>query len=90
MTCRGGCISGAGQPKTSFEVTDMIRFKRIDGLYNKDNTIKIKSSYENPDIKQVYKEFYGSPLSDLAESMLHTEYNSKNYMLNNILENENI
>ncbi|MCC0661515.1 [FeFe] hydrogenase, group A [Clostridioides sp. ZZV14-6154] len=90
MTCRGGCISGAGQPKTSFEVTDMIRFKRIAGLYNKDNTIKIKSSYENLDIKQVYKEFYGSPLSDLAESMLHTAYNSKNYMLNNILENENI
>ncbi|MDB0438706.1 iron hydrogenase small subunit [Clostridioides difficile] len=90
MTCRDGCISCAGQPKTYFEATDMIRFKLIAGLYNKDNTIKIKYSYENPEIKQVYKEFYGSSLSDLTESMLHTEYNSKKYMLNNILENENI
>lgn len=81
MTCRGGCISGAGQPKTGFEVTDLTRFKRIASLYNKDSDMVLRNSHENQEIKQVYETFYGKPLSELAEKMLHTSYDSKAYML---------
>lgn len=84
MTCRGGCISGAGQPKTTLEVTDLIRFKRIAGLYNKDNSMTLRNSHDNPEIKQVYESFYGKPLSELAEKMLHTCYDSKHNMLGEV------
>lgn len=81
MTCRGGCISGAGQPKISFEVTDLTRYKRIASLYNKDTTMVIKNSHDNLDIKEVYESFYDEPLAELAEKLLHTTYTSKNDML---------
>ena len=31
----------------------------------------------NPEIKQLYLDFYGKPLSELAEKMLHTAYISR-------------
>lgn len=73
MTCRGGCIGGGGQPK-HMPMTDEIRLKRIEGLYKKDREVKIRCSHDNPDIKKVYEDFYGEPLSELAEKMLHTSY----------------
>ena len=81
MTCRGGCIGGGGQPKTTMPITDKIRNNRIAGLYLKDEQLSLRSSYENPDIIAVYKDFYGEPLSELAEKILHTVYESKAYML---------
>lgn len=74
MTCRGGCIGGGGQPKTEVPLTDMVRFARIASLYNRDSAMTLRLSHENPEIKKLYDEFYGSPLSDLAEKMLHTSY----------------
>lgn len=77
MTCRGGCIGGGGQPKTEVPMTDQIREYRIAGLYSKDSGMKLRYSHENPDIIRVYKEFYIEPLSERAEKMLHTAYNSR-------------
>ena len=84
MTCRGGCIGGGGQPKTTMPITDKIRNNRIAGLYLKDEQLSIRSSYENLDIISVYKDFYGEPLIDLAEKMLHTVYASKAEMLSKV------
>ena len=81
MACKGGCIGGGGQPKTTKVINDKIRLSRIDGLYNKDENLKIKCSYQNPDIKAVYEEFYEEPLSHLAHELLHTSYSSKKHML---------
>ena len=39
--------------------------------------MKLRSSHENPEIQQLYKEFYGEPLSELAEEMLHTIYQDR-------------
>ncbi len=77
MTCPGGCIGGGGQPKNIMKDKDAVRKARIDGLYKKDNSMTIRKSHENPDIKRVYEEFYGKPLSELAEKMLHTIYTDK-------------
>ncbi|MDO5040401.1 rubrerythrin [Clostridium sp.] len=74
MTCPGGCIGGGGQPKDINFKGDYIREKRIESLYKRDSNMKIRLSYENEEIKALYKEFYGKPLSKLAEKMLHTIY----------------
>lgn len=84
MTCRGGCIGGGGQPRTEVPMTDAVRYQRIAGLYQADATDAIRLSYENPDIKAIYENFYDKPLSDKAEKLLHTSYNSKEHLLDKI------
>jgi ferredoxin hydrogenase len=81
MACKGGCIGGGGQPKTTKVINDKIRTSRIDSLYEKDVELNIKCSYQNPDIIAVYDEFYKKPLSHLAHELLHTSYSSKKHML---------
>ncbi|GAA0102069.1 hypothetical protein UT300012_27840 [Paraclostridium bifermentans] len=74
MTCPGGCIGGGGQPKDTQFKGDELRKKRISGLYKRDSSMEVRLSHENEEIKALYKEFYGKPLSKLAEEMLHTIY----------------
>ena len=81
MTCPGGCIGGGGQPKNILKDKDAVRKARIQGLYSKDRTMTVRKSHENPDIIQVYQEFYGKPLSEMAEKMLHTAYQDRSAIL---------
>lgn len=74
MTCPGGCIGGGGQPKDTKYQGNLLRAKRIAGLYNRDQSMNLRKSHENPEIQQLYKDFYQEPMSDLAENMLHTTY----------------
>jgi len=48
MACRGGCISGGGQPYGS---TDEVRVKRTRGIYKDDADSKIRCSHDNPSIQ---------------------------------------
>lgn len=41
---------------------------------NVTNSMQLRLSHENPEIIKLYEEFYGEPLSELAEQMLHTVY----------------
>lgn len=77
MTCPGGCIGGGGQPKDIGKDADEVRKARITSLYERDAEMKLRKSHENPDIRQIYEEFYQKPLSELAEQMLHTIYKDK-------------
>lgn len=77
MTCPGGCIGGGGQPRDLMADADEIRKVRIASLYAKDEQMTLRLSHENPEIKQVYEEFYGKPLSELAEKLLHTAYHDR-------------
>ncbi|WP_330580837.1 iron hydrogenase small subunit [[Clostridium] hylemonae] len=52
MTCPGGCIGGGGQPKTEVPMTDAVRQARIMALYDKDASMTLRYSHENPDIKK--------------------------------------
>ena len=74
MTCPGGCIGGGGQPKYFDKDRDEVRKARIASLYAQDEAMTLRKSHENPDIRMIYEEFYGKPLSELAEKMLHTSY----------------
>lgn len=77
MTCPGGCIGGGGQPKGTLLKGDELRKKRIEGLYKRDDEMQLRDSHENEEIKKLYQEFYGQPLSELAEQMLHTNYQNR-------------
>ena len=81
MACPGGCIGGGGQPKNLVKNADEIRKSRIAALYRRDGSMTLRTSHENPEIKEVYEAFYGQPLSQLAEQMLHTTYKDRSGLL---------
>lgn len=74
MTCPGGCIGGGGQPKDTEWKGDTLIKARIQSLYERDRQMKIRCSRQNEELIRLYEEFYGRPLSHLAEQMLHTFY----------------
>ncbi len=71
MACRGGCIAGGGQP---YGATDEVRLKRIAGIYRDDVQSTYRCSHHNPQIKAIYDEFLGEPLSEKSHKYLHTHY----------------
>ncbi len=71
MACPGGCIGGGGQP---YGISNEVRRKRMEGLYQDDHDRALRCSHENPSIKQIYNEFLGAPLSEKSEKLLHTRY----------------
>ena len=81
MACPGGCIGGGGQPKNLMKNTDETRKSRIAALYQRDGSMTLRTSHENPEIKAVYEAFYGQPLSPLAEQMLHTTYQDRSELI---------
>ena len=82
MGCPGGCINGGGQPyvKPMFlpneddDILETYRQKRASVLYAEDVNQKVRQSHNNPDIKKIYADFLGEPLSELSEKLLHTHY----------------
>lgn len=81
MTCPGGCIGGGGQPKADLEERRTMVDSRIESLYKRDAQMKLRKSHENPELKQLYEEFYRKPLSPIAEEMLHTSYTDRSGLL---------
>ena len=74
MACPGGCVGGGGQ---NYGVTDAIRMKRAQGLYQDDAAKGVRCSHENPHVKKLYEEFIGKPLGEKAEKLFHTEYKAR-------------
>ena len=77
MCCPGGCINGGGQPKTEIPVTDELRKARIQALYDRDTSMELRCSHDNPEIQALYKDFYIKPLSEKAHNLLHTSYRDR-------------
>ncbi|OGH99104.1 MAG: ferredoxin [Candidatus Melainabacteria bacterium GWF2_32_7] len=74
MTCPGGCIAGGGQPLN----TDIERIKaRLKSIYAIDANKKLRLSHHNPDVQQLYKEFFQKPLSEVSHKYLHTHYKER-------------
>ncbi len=71
MGCPGGCITGGGQPRSD---DPDVRAKRMQNLYDEDESKTIRKSHENPYIVSFYKEFLGEPNGHLAHELLHTHY----------------
>ncbi|ADI00925.1 MAG TPA: 4Fe-4S binding protein [Syntrophothermus lipocalidus] len=75
MACPGGCIGGGGQPLTK---TNAKRAERIDSIYVEDESLPIRKSHENPEVKILYEEFLHEPLGHKSHELLHTHYHPKN------------
>ena len=74
MACRGGCVTGGGQP---YGHNDELRVKRANALYQDDETHEIRCSHQNPLITQIYDEYFGKPNSEKAHHLLHTTYTKR-------------
>ncbi|HAS74292.1 MAG TPA: ferredoxin [Clostridiales bacterium UBA8960] len=79
MACPGGCVNGGGQPIQPASVRNVIdiRSERAKALYSEDETLKIRKSHQNPEIKRLYDEYLGKPNSHKAHDLLHTHYVSR-------------
>ncbi|MCS6983887.1 MAG: NADH-dependent [FeFe] hydrogenase, group A6 [Leptospiraceae bacterium] len=74
MACPGGCIGGGGQP---YGITNEVRKKRIEGLYQDDRSQKVRCSHENEEVQELYRSFLEKPLSEKAHQLLHTTYHAR-------------
>lgn len=68
MACPGGCVGGGGQPiKDGVEMAT----ERAPKLYELDKRRNVRFSHENPEIKKLYEDFLGEPLSEKSHELLH-------------------
>jgi NADP-reducing hydrogenase subunit HndD len=76
MACPGGCVNGGGQPIVPANVRNFkdVRAIRAAALYKDDLALPVRKSHENPDIINIYKEYFGEPNSHKAHEVLHTTY----------------
>ena len=70
MACPGGCVGGGGQPIHDGEE---LAGSRGQVLYGLDHVATYRNSYENPAIVRCYREYFGEPMSERAEQLLHTD-----------------
>ncbi len=74
MACPGGCIAGGGQP---MPVNNNIRKKRTEAIYNEDESLQLRKSHENPEVKRIYEDFLEKPLGHKSHELLHTTYTKR-------------
>ncbi|MDO4922050.1 MAG: [FeFe] hydrogenase, group A [Phascolarctobacterium sp.] len=79
MACPGGCVGGGGQPiHDGQERAGMLGKK----LYKLDEKRCLRQSHNNPDVIALYDGFFGKPLSEKAEKLLHSDHlKEKNYLV---------
>ncbi|MCH5262054.1 MAG: iron hydrogenase small subunit [Lachnospiraceae bacterium] len=68
MACPGGCVGGGGQP-----IVDGVEMAsvRAPKLYDLDKRRAVRFSHENPEIKKIYADYLGKPMSEKAHKLLH-------------------
>ncbi|KAJ3319407.1 Cytosolic Fe-S cluster assembly factor nar1 [Boothiomyces sp. JEL0866] len=71
MACKGGCLGGGGEPKSTDP--DILK-KRMNAIYTIDERSAVRKSHENADVMALYKNTLGKPLSHESEYYLHTTY----------------
>jgi NADP-reducing hydrogenase subunit HndD len=54
-----------------------VRVKRINAIYEEDESREYRKSHENPAIVALYEEWLGQPLGEKSHRLLHTTYTGK-------------
>lgn len=76
MACPGGCVGGGGQPiHDGCELAG----ERGSKLYELDSSRPLRFSHENQQVRRVYEEYLGKPLSHKAHKLLHSEHVNELY-----------
>jgi iron-only hydrogenase group A len=78
MTCPGGCVAGGGQ---RIGVDRSFIEARTKSLYDIDDRETIKVSHKNPEIIELYDNYFGHPLSHKSHELLHTCYMERDVLL---------
>lgn len=71
MACPGGCVGGGGQPIFDGEERSDSRGKTLRAI---DAASDIRFSHRNPSVQACYDDFFGAPLSERAERLLHSNH----------------
>ena len=71
MACSGGCIGGGGQPVNRNMDATALKQLRLNALYQRDAGEKLRVSCDNPQIRAIYDDFLGEPLSKKSKELLH-------------------
>ena len=74
MTCVGGCLGGGGEPKSD---DPKIMEKRTASIFGVDSNSMKRRSHENTEVKKLYDELLGTPLSHTSENLLHTTFSPR-------------
>ncbi|EAY17406.1 iron hydrogenase [Trichomonas vaginalis G3] len=75
MACPGGCVVGGGSPKAK---TKKAVQARLNATYSIDKSSKHRTSQDNPQLLQLYKEsFEGKFGGHVAHHLLHTHYKNR-------------
>ena len=71
MACPGGCVGGGGQP-----IIEGFNLSADRGCTLRiiDEQSELRFSHENPAVQACYRDFLGSPLSERAEELLHSDH----------------
>ena len=72
MACPGGCAGGGGQP---IHDSEECAERRGNVLWDLDRKSELRFSHENPDVRALYAEYLGKPLSKKSHHLLHTDIN---------------
>ncbi len=70
-------LTGINIAKAAFEETVSNVKARMKGTYDQDARMKYRKSQDNPEIKQIYREFLHEPNSHEAHHLLHTKYTDR-------------
>lgn len=74
MACEGGCIGGAGQPRSLSEDYKTLLSKRAKSLYESEIKKPIRCSHENPTLEKIYNNYLGEIGGKKAKQLLHRDY----------------
>ncbi|KAJ3441058.1 iron hydrogenase [Anaeramoeba flamelloides] len=75
MACPDGCIGGGGQPRSNLDINPL----RKQVVYQNENKLPSRSSYQNPLVKRLYKDWLKKPYDKVALKYLHTTYEPYKY-----------
>lgn len=70
MACPGGCSGGGGQPIHCDGVERAASRGQV--LYSIDKNMPVRFSHENKDVAKMYEDYFGAPLGEKSEELLHT------------------
>ncbi len=75
MACPGGCLGGGGQP---IPTSKKIREERAKAIYAEDKKSKVRKSYQNPAVADIYETFLtDGPCGEKSHKLLHTHYTKR-------------
>jgi NADH-quinone oxidoreductase subunit G len=82
MACPGGCVGGAGQPVTTARNARALRTR---GLYQVDKMLQLHKAQDNVFITECYAKFLGDIGGERAHHLLHTTYQSRRRISQEVL-----